>query len=89
MKSVFQNHELLNAEKKIISSLNIPSIILMENAGLNSAEYIYKTILDEEFHEVIIFAGKGNNAGDGFVIARHLLNKGVRVRFFFYIPVRI
>ena len=86
MESVFLNHELLEAEKKIISSLNIPSIILMENAGLNSAEYIYKTILDEEFHEVIIFAGKGNNAGDGFVIARHLLNKGVRVTVLLLYP---
>jgi len=86
MKSVFLNHELLVAEKKIISSLKIPSIILMENAGLNSAESIYKTICDENFSNVLIFAGKGNNAGDGFVIARHLLSKGVRVTVLLLYP---
>lgn len=86
MKSVFFNHELLDSEKKIIASLKIPSLILMENAGLNSAEYIFKTVLDEKFDNVIIFAGKGNNAGDGFVIARHLLNKGVPVTVLLLYP---
>jgi len=80
MRSVFLNQEVLDAERKIISSLNISSIVLMENAGKNSAEYIYNTVCCENFKNIILLAGKGNNAGDGFVIARHLLSKGVPVK---------
>lgn len=86
MKSIFYNSEVLNAEKKIISNLNIPSIVLMENAGLNSADYIYSLIMKKQFGAVIILAGKGNNAGDGFVIARHLAIRGVDVNVFLLYP---
>ncbi|MBL7129213.1 MAG: NAD(P)H-hydrate dehydratase [Ignavibacteria bacterium] len=86
MRSVFFNQEVLDAERKIISSLSIPSIVLMENAGKNSAEYIYKTVCSENFNNVIILAGKGNNAGDGFVITRHLLSKGVPVKVLLLYP---
>jgi NAD(P)H-hydrate epimerase len=89
MKSVFFNKEVLDTEKKIITSLKIPSVLLMENAGLNSADYIYKTIREEDFKDVIILTGKGNNAGDGFVIARHLLNKGVSVNVLLLYPVSV
>ncbi|MFC2092353.1 NAD(P)H-hydrate epimerase, partial [Bacteroidota bacterium] len=86
MKNVFFNQEVLDAERKIISFLGIPSIVLMENAGKNSAEYIYNNVCCENFNNVIILAGKGNNAGDGFVIARHLLSKGVSVKVLLLYP---
>ncbi|MBI5402369.1 MAG: NAD(P)H-hydrate dehydratase [Ignavibacteriae bacterium] len=86
MKSIFYNSEVLDAEKKIITNLNIPSILLMENAGLNSADYIYALIMKKQFSSVIILAGKGNNAGDGFVIARHLATRGVEVNVFLLYP---
>lgn len=47
----------------------MPSIILMENAGRGTAEYLLSQKLKDP---VIICCGKGNNGGDGFVIARHL-----------------
>jgi ADP-dependent NAD(P)H-hydrate dehydratase / NAD(P)H-hydrate epimerase len=78
MKSVFYNTEVLNAEKNIISNLNIPSLVLMENAGKNSADFICDVFYKDKFDEVVILAGKGNNAGDGFVIARHLSNRDVK-----------
>lgn len=77
MKSVFFNSEVLDAEKKIISNLKIPSIVLMENAGLNSANFIFDLLNKEHFDKIVILSGKGNNAGDGFVIARHLANKNI------------
>jgi len=86
MKSVFFNSEVLDAERKIISGLNIPSVVLMENAGLNSANFIYGLIRENNFDDVIIIAGKGNNAGDGFVIARHLVLKGINVKVFLLYP---
>lgn len=51
----------------------IPTILLMENAGRSVCEAILR-----EFSpcRVLVFAGKGNNGGDGFVIARHLHLRG-------------
>lgn len=80
MNNIFFNDEVIQAEKKIISALKIPSLILMENAGANSAKYIIENYPNEIKNEVVILSGKGNNAGDGFVIARHLINENVSVR---------
>lgn len=76
MQNVFFNHDNLTAEKSIIDELKIPSINLMENAGKNSADFILSHFKLHSFKSIIIIAGKGNNAGDGFVIAHHLLDKG-------------
>lgn len=86
MKSIFFNNEVLDTEKKIISNLNIPSLVLMENAGANSANFIYDIYLKEYFENIVILAGKGNNAGDGFVIARHLANKNVNPSVILFYP---
>ncbi len=62
---------------KTINEYGVPGIVLMENAGRQAFEFIM-----DEFRprRVMVFAGKGNNGGDGYVIARHLLNAGVEVR---------
>jgi ADP-dependent NAD(P)H-hydrate dehydratase / NAD(P)H-hydrate epimerase len=78
MKSIFFNNEVLDAEKKIMNSLGIPSILLMENAGINSAAHIISKFKEKLDKPVIILTGKGNNAGDGFVISRHLAINGFR-----------
>jgi len=72
MKSVFYNDKVLEIEKDIIESLGIPSIILMENAGKNAALFILDLIKKHSINKVVILAGKGNNAGDSFVISRFL-----------------
>ncbi len=79
MKNVFYNQVVLESEKKIISLLKIPSIILMENAGKNSASFIFKFSQEKGIKNIYILTGKGNNAGDGFVISRHLANIGLNV----------
>jgi hydroxyethylthiazole kinase-like uncharacterized protein yjeF len=61
----------------------IPGLILMENAGLA----IVDVIIDHFFggkpqgKQVFIIAGPGNNGGDGFVVGRHLFNRGALVQF--------
>jgi NAD(P)H-hydrate epimerase len=62
-----------------INTLGIPGVVLMENAGRSCAELIKDKLAG--FHEpkVCIFCGMGNNGGDGYVIARHLLNSGFKV----------
>ena len=51
----------------------------MENAGRSCAELIKEKLADTVNPKVCIFAGTGNNGGDGYVIARHLLNSGFRI----------
>ena len=71
--------EVREIDRKAIEEYEIPGIILMENAGRNVVEEIMKMLSGTDSARVAIFCGKGNNGGDGFVIARHLYNKGVDV----------
>ena len=71
--------EVREIDRKAIEEYEIPGIILMENAGRNVAEEVLKMLPGTDSARVAIFCGKGNNGGDGFVIARHLYNKGVDV----------
>jgi len=61
--------------------LGIPSIILMENAGRSVAEEAIK-MGTKGLGFVAVVCGTGNNGGDGFVAARHLLNTGIKVNVF-------
>jgi len=61
-----------------VSEYLIPSIVLMENAGRNAADWIAAGFADTK--QATILCGSGNNGGDGFVIARHLANVGWSVR---------
>jgi len=71
--------EVREIDRKAIEEYEIPGIILMENAGRNVAEEVLEMLPGTDRARVVIFCGKGNNGGDGFVIARHLYNKGVDV----------
>ena len=62
-----------------INTLGVPGVILMENAGRSCAELIKEKLKDIAHPKVCIFCGTGNNGGDGYVIARHLLNSGFEV----------
>jgi len=62
-----------------INELGIPGAVLMENAGRSCAELIKEKLADAAKPKVCIFCGTGNNGGDGYVIARHLLNSGFEV----------
>ena len=62
-----------------INTLGIPGVVLMENAGRSCAELIKEKLAGVAKPKVCIFCGTGNNGGDGYVIARHLLNSGYKV----------
>ncbi|MEO6692757.1 MAG: NAD(P)H-hydrate dehydratase [Saprospiraceae bacterium] len=79
MKPIFSFNEVREAEKRIIEEQGVPSLLLMENAGKNSCEIILKQFPDLDNYKINIICGKGNNAGDGFVLARHLIIKGYHV----------
>ncbi|MFW9856090.1 MAG: NAD(P)H-hydrate dehydratase [Candidatus Thorarchaeota archaeon] len=52
--------------------LGVSRHLLMENAGRGIADLVWKICQETNRSEVIIFAGKGGNGGDGMVAARHL-----------------
>lgn len=56
----------------------ILGLVLMENAGRNAAAIVLEAI-GGRVKRVVVMCGTGNNGGDGFVIARHLVNVGVDV----------
>ncbi len=74
--------EMMELDRKAIEAYRIPGIVLMENAGRGAAEVISKTFPDLHKKKIAIIAGKGNNGGDGFVIARYLLNNGIPVKVY-------
>jgi len=57
---------------------------LMENAGAAAADYLSQAIPDLSTRAVLVFCGKGNNGGDGFVVARRLRERGAPPRVFLF-----
>lgn len=66
--------------------LGLPLLLLMENAGRSVADEVEKRLGGVGGKDVVVFAGKGGNAGDGFVAARHLASRGARVEVLLFYP---
>ena len=74
--------QMREADRATIDDVGLPSIVLMENAGrqvVAALESLYDDLNDQR---VAIIAGKGNNGGDGFVVARTLHQRGVDATVF-------
>ncbi|MCA9016756.1 MAG: NAD(P)H-hydrate epimerase [Planctomycetaceae bacterium] len=69
--------EVRSVDQRTIEEFGLPGIALMENAGRGVFELLLSLKVKGP---VTICAGKGNNGGDGFVIARHLDNAGIPVQ---------
>ncbi|MFX1500698.1 MAG: NAD(P)H-hydrate epimerase, partial [Promethearchaeota archaeon] len=79
----FNSERITSEEMEILDNnsewLGIPKSHLMECAGYSVAVKIMNRGYVETKKKVIIFCGTGNNGGDGFVVARHLSSRGVKV----------
>ena len=64
-------------DRLTIEKYGIPGLVLMENAGRAAADVLLDNFAYAD--KVAIFAGGGNNGGDGFVVARHLISEGLDV----------
>ena len=64
-------------DELIISEMGLSGDTLMELAGAKSADLILK--LYPNLSKTVCICGKGNNGGDGLVVARHLLNHGIAI----------
>lgn len=82
MPKVVSVKEIQKLDDIAINKYGVPSIALMENAGRSSANIIKRKLKRHLKPFVCVICGMGNNAGDGFVIARHLINAGIRVKIY-------
>lgn len=74
--------EVRRLDRYAIETLGIRGVVLMENAGRNAADAIEELLGVAAGKSVGIVAGAGNNGGDGYVIARHLMLRGAEVTTF-------
>ena len=81
--------EMRNIDQRTIKVYRVPSIVLMENAGIQLLRFMQTRLLPgfERCH-VTIVTGRGNNGGDGFVLARHLWHLGIQTRILLLAPRR-
>jgi NAD(P)H-hydrate epimerase len=75
--SFLSRAEVRELDRRAIADFGVPGVVLMENAGRGAAELLVRLGIHGP---IIVCCGKGNNGGDGFVIARHLDNLGLPVR---------
>ena len=71
-----------DADRRAIEEIGIPSVVLMENAGRQAVAAMEAAFEDLVDSQVGVICGHGNNGGDGFVIARTLIQRGVDVGVF-------
>ncbi len=71
--------QMREMDRLAIEEIRIPGIVLMENAGREAVGVLETCLGDLLDDNIVVVAGKGNNGGDGFVIARHLRNHGAQV----------
>jgi NAD(P)H-hydrate epimerase len=83
---VVTSQQMREIDRKAIEERKISGLDLMENAGLRIFLSLKDIYPDLRLKKIIIFSGSGNNGGDGFVVARHLYDYGVKVKVFLLAP---
>ncbi|HLI35299.1 MAG TPA: NAD(P)H-hydrate dehydratase [Terriglobia bacterium] len=72
--------QMQRIDKLTTERYGIPSATLMENAGAGVVELLFGRFAPLDRHQITIFCGRGNNGGDGLVVARLLRDKGLSPR---------
>lgn len=81
MIPLYSNSQIRSLDAFAIKQLQVPGIVLMENAAIGITQLILQRFPDVQ--NVGIICGKGNNGGDGFAVARHLSNEGLNVKIIY------
>jgi len=74
MTRLLSREEVREIDRRAIEDCGVPSLVLMENAGRGAADVL--TALGAK-GPILIGCGKGNNGGDGLVLARHFAVRGI------------
>ena len=75
-RAAMTREQVRDVDRRAMEEYGLSGLVLMENAGRGAADLLLK---QGTTGPVVICCGKGNNGGDGFVVARHLEATGVRV----------
>ena len=81
---ILNSAQMREADRRTTEEIGIPSLVLMENAGrqvVAAIEAVHAELLDGR---VAVLCGRGNNGGDGFVVARTLIQRGIDVSVFLF-----
>ncbi len=70
--------EMRAIDRATSERFGVPSLTLMENAGAAVADYVLSR--HAAAGRIVVFCGRGNNGGDGFVVARRLHDRGKKVQ---------
>ncbi|MDX1583802.1 MAG: NAD(P)H-hydrate epimerase, partial [Thermoanaerobaculia bacterium] len=70
---ILTSEEMASIDRRSIETYGIPSIVLMENAASGVAEAIVENYPGAR--STLVVCGTGNNGGDGFAVARHLVQR--------------
>ena len=73
---ILTSGEMREIDRIAIEEVGIPGPVLMENAGRRIVDVLLIRFPRVERERVVVVAGRGNNGGDGLVVARHLRNGG-------------
>lgn len=83
MKKLVTASQMKRLDSLCTAEAGISGLILMENAALEAVHAMETRFGTLAGRKVIVVCGKGNNAGDGFAMARQLLNRGCQVEIIF------
>jgi len=79
---VLNASQMRDADRRAIDEIGLPSLVLMENAGRQTVAAMEAMYDDLSERHVGVLCGRGNNGGDGFVVARTLAQRDVDVSVF-------
>ena len=79
MSRTCSRKQVREIDRRAIEEYGMPGMMLMENAGCGAARIAAEMLGNPAKKSVAIFCGRGNNGGDGYVIARHLYNRGALI----------
>jgi len=74
--------QMQEMDRRTIQEFGIPGRVLMENAGRGATRFFLKRLYSRGPGRVGVLAGRGNNGGDGFVMARYLAQRRIDVKVF-------
>jgi NAD(P)H-hydrate epimerase len=73
---VFSTAAMREADRRTMDEAGLPGAVLMETAGRGVAQRVAEQLGSLEGRRIAVLAGKGNNGGDGLVVARVLAQAG-------------
>src|SRR5450759_670170 len=79
---ILNTQQMREADRQTIDEIGLPSIVLMENAGRQAVAAMESAFDDLASSKVGVLCGRGNNGGDGFVVARTLAQRGIEATVF-------